>query len=348
MSDKVHQPMMSSSSGPNRQTSLDSDTVNRIKSEIIGGPGLPGADQTRSPRKAASPRPRSRERQAVQGSAPSNLLPLESTYHRIANEKVSTRQGDKVSEMTALEAVVRSQMKSAIGGNPRSQDSFIRAAGKAEAREAAKVAKNHELWNAYCEIVRDEIAEAKRLGLPAPTRLPHPDDVVIEDGKPVRFIGPVNEEERKSFEELVRWRDHMILWNELDERVRKLRSKPTPMEQMSAAYFLLMTIQDALPLRMRLDNIELMLRQHRVHCMSMRVLLKTLHAGWRALGRPRKRGTLPPTLDEAVRNLKFVNDFVGDFQPGKLDIDKMSRAGFDALVIEKLKKAGFSIAPSTF
>jgi hypothetical protein len=340
MSDKAHQPEKTSSSDTNRQTSLDSDTVNRIKSEIIGGLGSQAAGQTRARRRTATPRSREREKQAAPAPAPMEMQPIESAYRRVANEKVSLRQGSEITEVTMGEAVVRSQFKSAIGGNARSQADAIRGMAKAEARDAAIIASDHEVWRRYCEFARDEIAEAKRLGLPTPTRLPHPDDLVFEPNKRVRCIGPANEEGRKLYEENLRFRDQLILWNELDERVRKLPSKQNPEERISAAYLYLMTFQNTLPPRMRLNDIDLMIRMNKVHCMSMRVLLKTLHAGWRALGRPCKRGTLPPPLEVAKKHIKSSYEFAAVFQSGELDLERFANGIIDEHTLEVLERIG--------
>lgn len=134
----------------------------------------------------------------------------------------------------------------------------------------------------------------------------------------------------------------MILWMELDERVRGLSTKPNRMERLSSAYLYMQAAENALPPRMRLSEIELILRTMKAGSMSKRDLLKTLHAGWRALGQLKKRGTLPPPLEEGLKTLKMANDLAAALVSGEIDSEKFANGIIDDHTVDVLERIGIT------
>jgi hypothetical protein len=188
---------------------------------------------------------------------------------------------------------------------------------------------------------RAQIAEAKRNGEPESHILPHPDDIVIREGEEVRFTGLIDAAGLKSQQETRQLRDQMFLWDELHERTRRKRAKMGVTSPEGAALLFMDMFDRALPVRMRLTEAEKYRHELNARRMTKRELLKTLHAGWRALGRPAKRGALPPSLDDAAKFLKPRMGLIAAFQSGEVDPDKILSGDLDERTREVLKRLGF-------
>ncbi|SEG79241.1 DNA methylase [Bosea lathyri] len=137
--------------------------------------------------------------------------------------------------------------------------------------------------NARFEDVAEVMAEAERRGEPVPQPLPHPDDVIIEPGKRVRFTGPSNPEQAAEYETRCRFRDILIMQHVLDE---KLLGEGASTGAMLAAWVL----NNCLPQRMRLCETNILMRVLRHQSTSKRELLKLVHQAWRAVGIDKPRG----------------------------------------------------------
>lgn len=247
------------------------------------------------------------------------------------------RQGDVVKEVSVREATARAHLKTALGGNARALADFTRQLIRADVRRSAKLAEEQDFWRAWRDHARAQIAQAKRNGDHEPAILPHPDDIVIREDEPVRFTGPTDAAGLKSLEETCRLRDLMFLWNELDERVRRKQAKQGPTPRGGAALLFM-----DLPLRMRLSEADMYNHELNARRMTKRELLKTLHAGWRALGKPRKRGVLPPSWDDAVKALKPRLALLAALRSGELDADRILSGDIDERTRAVLERLGFS------
>lgn len=92
---------------------------------------------------------------------------------------------------------------------------LIRTAEQAHARE---VRERNEYWSAYQAAARAVIAERTAKGEAEPEVLPHPDDIAIDWETGPRFIGPLDEDELKKFQETQRLRDALLMQDVLDRR----------------------------------------------------------------------------------------------------------------------------------
>lgn len=251
------------------------------------------------------------------------------------------RQGDEVKQVSVREATARAHLKTALGGNARALADVTRQIALADASRAAELAEDHAFWRAYRVHTLAQIAQAKSNGEPEPLILPHPEDIVIREGEPVRFKGPTDLAALKRYEETCRLRDHMFLWEELDERRRRKQARKGLPSPDGAALLFMDMLERGLPLRMQLTEAERYRHEISARRMTKRELLKKLHAGWRALGRPCKRGTLPPSFDDAVKALKPRMGLLNALHSGELDADRIINGDIDERMEDVLVRLGF-------
>jgi len=136
------------------------------------------------------------------GTQPANQM-LEEAYRT-----VSLREGERVVELPVIQAVFRSMGVSAMKGNRLAQATIAQLVRGIE-EEDRQLRSGH--FAAACEYKwewEQAIEHARTHGLPEPTPLPHPDDVVVDVRKvEVRYQGPITPEEKQSWDRLLAFRD---------------------------------------------------------------------------------------------------------------------------------------------
>lgn len=142
------------------------------------------------------------------GTQPANRMLLEEAYRTI-----SVREGDKVRELPVIKAVFRALGVSALKGNRLAQATMAEFVRGIE-EEDRKLRSDH--MGAAIEYKRDweeAIKDARQRGLPEPTPLPHPDDVVIDlRTAEVRYRGPMTPEEKARWDSILEFRDEQQMF----------------------------------------------------------------------------------------------------------------------------------------
>lgn len=134
---------------------------------------------------------------------PTQMMILNEAYR-----PVSLREGDKVIELPAIQAVIRSMSVSAMKGNRLAQKLVTEIVQKIEEDHHKSQYENLEIFTEYKVQWTREIERCKRLGLPDPAPLPHPDDVIIDYRTgDLRFAGPLTKEEKVKWDRLLARRD---------------------------------------------------------------------------------------------------------------------------------------------
>lgn len=178
-----------------------------------------------------------------------NQLLLEEAYRPVV-----VREGEKVFEMPAIQAVFRAMNVAAMKGN--------RLAQKMVAEMVAGVEEEHrKLQQSYFETMATykmdcerEIARCRQLGVPEPTLVPHPDDVIINYRTgTVRIEGPLSSEDK------VKWDRFLARRAEAQEEVsycateydktRSPRMKEHLLQDWIAEQYIFDAINDAMPER---------------------------------------------------------------------------------------------------
>jgi Family of unknown function (DUF5681) len=143
-----------------------------------------------------------------------------------AYRPVTIREGDQVIQLPAIQAVFRALGVSAMKGNRLAQKTL---AEMVQRTEAAHHQSKFELFSAMFDYKRHwdaEIERCRRLGLPEPTPIPHPDDVILNvNTGDVKFLGPKTKEEKQRLVEGLARRDQaQEEVNYFAEKFRKARS----------------------------------------------------------------------------------------------------------------------------
>jgi len=137
------------------------------------------------------------------GTQPANQMLLEEAYRTVA-----IREGDKVVELPVIKALFRAMGVSAMKGNRLAQATMAELVRGIEEEDRQL---RTGLMDVACEYKygwEQAIEHARTHGLPEPTPLPHPDDVIIDVRRAeVRYAGPITPEEKKSWDRMLEFRD---------------------------------------------------------------------------------------------------------------------------------------------
>jgi hypothetical protein len=107
-----------------------------------------------------------------------------------------------------IKAVVRSMGVSAMKGNRLAQATMAELVRGIEEEDRQLRSSHMEAACGYKYEWEQAIEHARKHGLPEPTPLPHPDDVIIDVRRAeVRYEGPITPEEKKKWDRLLEFRD---------------------------------------------------------------------------------------------------------------------------------------------
>jgi hypothetical protein len=178
-----------------------------------------------------------------------NQLLLEEAYR-----PVTIREGDKVIELPAIQAVFRSMNVSAMKGN--------RLAQKMVAELVANVEEEHrKQQQSYFEAVAEykmdwerEFEALKKRGLPLPDPVPHPDDIHVDYRTgTVRIAGPFCPEEKatwdKSLERRAAAQEAVTNSSDRYKCSRNPRLKELYLDEWHSEQLMFDIINDAMPER---------------------------------------------------------------------------------------------------
>ena len=169
---------------------------------------------------------------------------------------VTVREGDRTFKLPAVQAVIRSISVKAMKGDRHAQRQFAEMVQAAEA--ADRKLRNEHLETAiqYKRDWEEAIQAVRQRGLPEPTPLPHPDDVIVDLTKgEIVYAGPRTTEEKREWDRIVSRRDEaQRLISEAAAAYRKSRSARTRERWLDEWHFeqrIFDAINDQLPTRYR-------------------------------------------------------------------------------------------------
>jgi hypothetical protein len=290
---------------------LSDETVRAIKENILFGGGFKRPPEDTRFKKGQSGNPKGRpKRTALEGGSKRarNLILDE------AERPITIREGDETKQMPAVQVVLRAAIKSAANGNAYAQKHVIERFAWADRERQAEIEVSNAYWQDYVDRHRAAIAEAERNREKPPTPLPHPDDVIIDEEKWVRIVGPIDAAEVAKLEESLKLRDVLIMQNALDVRLSTdLNGKDRP----GTALVFASLMNDAVPARFRLSDAEFITRMMRYEGTPKRALLKMVYGSWRDLGRNLRRGHTSPPLQTAIEQVNMVFDAMRELAAGE-------------------------------
>jgi hypothetical protein len=120
-----------------------------------------------------------------------------------ATRPISVREGDRVTSMPAMQAVIRSMFRLAAHGDTKTQRQLMDIIARAESNRAALAMSFLEAAIKYKRDAEEVIRQHKAKGLPPPDFYPHPDDLEINHHTgEVVIDGPLTEEQAGAQEAL--------------------------------------------------------------------------------------------------------------------------------------------------
>jgi hypothetical protein len=301
------------------QDALPNEAVDEAKRAIVFGTGYQRPPKDKRFKKGQSGNPAGRPKRPDVGLG--NSRSATTLALREGERLIGVREGDKVQQLAGIEAAFRAQYASGLRGNAYSLKHIIERYAWAERERRQQRTNEIEIWEVHVAEQRRAIADAEAKGEPPLILLPHPDDVVIDYEKGVRFIGPVNEEGVAHLNETLRVRDVLLMQDALDQRMGN-RDCDDPLDKHGSALGFAFLLNQTVPDRYKLSDVQILIRLSRYEGMAKRTLLKEVYGAWRAIGgRPHRGRTFPP-LRFAKQAIEQINDLLETHTT-----DESSRAG---------------------
>lgn len=153
-------------------------------------------------------RPRKHQKRAVRLSD----APLDQFLEMEAYRDISLRENGQPISLSAAQAVFRSLVAEAIKGKRLHQKQFIELLKQAENTHSQAKVDHYIRLQEEKRAGERRIEECRRMGLPAPDLVPHPDDIVLNSSTGDAYVcGPETKEDVAYYEQAIRLRDHLVL-----------------------------------------------------------------------------------------------------------------------------------------
>jgi Family of unknown function (DUF5681) len=111
-----------------------------------------------------------------------------------ATRPVTVREGDEVSEIPAMQALIRTMFRAAAQGDTRAGRQLLEVTARAESERTRVAMKALEHAIQWKQKYGPIFEQREREGLDPPDIYPHPDDVIINETGEVRYDGPISKE----------------------------------------------------------------------------------------------------------------------------------------------------------
>ncbi|PLX36782.1 MAG: hypothetical protein C0606_13285 [Hyphomicrobiales bacterium] len=293
---------------------LPDKVTSAVKQAVVCGKEVVSRSTDGRFRKGQSGNPKGRPPRKAEAAISISDQP---TKARLLDELLRTipvRENDRAVEMPVRQALLRAEIAAALKGNTYAQRHLLDRIERLEREEALEVARENQVFSDYQEHCRAEIAAAVKQGDPVPEPIPHPDDIIIEPGKRVRFIGPANENEAASVHKSCQLRDVLLMQDALDGRSHDQLLNGRSEDETGSALILAIAVNATLPPRLRLSDVAMTTAMMRHHATPKRLLLKNLYHGWKGLGHACKRGQTFPPLRLVEPRLRLIYDFLAEIK----------------------------------
>jgi hypothetical protein len=234
--------------------------------------------------KGKSGNPQGRPRKTPQrGKFPSVDPSTRERFLKSTKHEVSIREGDTVSKIPLTDAVLKAESVAALKGNTHAQKNFLDREERYKKEEAAEIKESNEYWRNYVATYDKTISSLQKAGEAIPEDWPHPDDIIFEEGQDVKFLGGEPEIATQNRKMAVRFRDTFMLQAEMDRRCFP-KEHPTQELPIFASDFFVTFINERLPARMRLNDVQILIRISRIQTLRKPELQKQLKSAWAGFG----------------------------------------------------------------
>lgn len=189
---------------------------------------------------------------------PVDVKQAESFLRQEAYRPVTIREGERIIELPAIQAVFRAMGLSALKGNRFAQRTLTEMVTRLEADDYNA---RMELFGTSVEYKHSwdqEIARCERNGLPVPAPIPHPDDIILDPATgDVRFDGPQTKEQKARLDEALARRaeaqEEVNYFAELYRKARSERRKAMWLEEWHWEQRMFDILNDIVPQRYKIE-----------------------------------------------------------------------------------------------
>jgi hypothetical protein len=120
-----------------------------------------------------------------------------------AMRPITVREGGKVSEIPAVQALFRTMFRAAAEGDARAGRQVLELIARAERERVTAATERRELWLDYKNVLSPVFEEWERQSVEPLHIYPHPDDVIIDEATgEVTFDGPRSRVEAGKYQEM--------------------------------------------------------------------------------------------------------------------------------------------------
>lgn len=166
-----------------------------------------------------------------------------------AKKEITVKQSGTTQKVTKEQALVRTILDKGLTGGPHFARLALNALKEANQYERERLEQDHELWGAVKARNSKLLKELPEDNADPFAVIPHPDDIIIEPDKPVRFDGPINARQVEEVREQILRREAFLiednLWRMRDKRRRDYTIDPW------GPFFLALLEDRALPKRLQ-------------------------------------------------------------------------------------------------
>lgn len=171
-----------------------------------------------------------------------------------AYRPVMIREGDKVIELPAIQAVFRAIGVSAMKGSRYAQRMLADLVQQVESAHRQAHGEYIQTMVRYKIVFGETVAEARRAGRPEPNLVPHPDDIIVDAGTDTVCIwGPQTNEQKQLWDKMLSYRDELqsnvSRWARAWQKARKAERRAYYLEEWHLEQKYFDGINDNLPPR---------------------------------------------------------------------------------------------------
>ena len=232
--------------------------------------------------KSGYPQGRPREKRP-RGKLPSVDPSTRERFLKFTKQEVTIREGNTVRKIPLTDAILKAESHSALKGNTHALKNYLDREERYTKEEAAEIKESNDFWRNYVATYDKTISALQKAGDAIPEEWPHPDDIIFEEGRDVKFLGGDPKIANQNRKMAIRFRHAFMLQAEMDRRCFP-KEHPTQELPIFASDFFITFINDRLPARMRLNDVQILIRISRIQTLRKPELQKQLKSAWAEFG----------------------------------------------------------------
>ena len=218
---------------------------------------------------------------------------------RSFEQTITVTQNGAPTELTMMQAVMQTLIKSALKGSPQSLRQVTELSRlTAEARKR-EILEEISQWEAIQSGQYQKYKAHRAKHGCDPMDFPHPSDIVFDRMSGVRVVGPINLEEYEAVQNSLRIVD-AFLWQDAIDQKHQTRDGP------SGAHLIATVLNKTIPQRLRLTDDIIIDRLMQRAKVSLRELKKETRAAWARAGHTVARGQAMPDLEKSKALIEFA------------------------------------------